>query len=183
MSESPGLDFRLVLEPERDPSPTDVGDVFQSIDDAFRLAEWIADLDSDPRALDWQGALWRLRDYDRSSSPLVVNRFQFGSPLDLVAEIPWAAVGTGSVWFFVVQIERLWNMPRRIRVEAATLATEEQRQKRELWEERLAALALEEEYWSSRRGGTGARHGRLHDRELYAPAFRGVRGEIRDADS
>ncbi|HKG40475.1 MAG TPA: hypothetical protein VKB25_15915 [Conexibacter sp.] len=178
MADESPLALRLELEPVRKPSPTDAARALLSIDDAYRLADWVTQRRPGDTPTFGGDALGRIGDYATSPTRLIVERVQFGSPFEVLTQIPWGAVGTGGVWFFVVQLERLWNMPRRIRVESARLDTELEEQGRRLWEERLARVQAEELYW-------GSRHPRLSHQmtEPYEPAFRGMRGALHDSAS
>lgn len=175
----------LALTPERRVTPTDGADVLESLDDMHRLAwrfndnpAWLGRLASwrDPIQAD---EFMRTLFLGHGDSPLTALEFRFGSPLEVVTEIPWpvyASGGLGTLWMFLTQIERLWNMAKRIRVESARLDADEAEQERRLWEERLARLDAENRYWLHRRGNS-ARH---LQGEIPPPGFIGQDGYLTD---
>jgi hypothetical protein len=57
---------------------------------------------------------------------LRVRRVTYGSPFEIVLEIPWQEfAGLGGVWVFVKAVEHLFNAPGRISTERARLRAEE----------------------------------------------------------
>jgi hypothetical protein len=109
---------------------------------------------------------------DSRESPLTVRHVTFGSPFHVLTEIPWEVAASGLLWVFLPQVERLWNLPRRIKVESARLQADEQRRAREFWEERLATAQAEDAYWIYRRSTSG----RYLQGPPEPPAFRGSEG-------
>jgi hypothetical protein len=117
----------------------------------------------------------------RSESPLTARRVTFGSPFHVLTEIPWVPIaGSGGVlWLFISQVERIWNMPKRIRVESKRLDAEEQRAEREYWEELAASVHAEDAYWLHRR----ATSGRYLQGPSLPPALRGADGKLSEGST
>lgn len=175
------LQLTLRLAPERRVTPADAADVLQSLDDALRIARAARRLTGTEGSQDpeiWAQSLWRMAEIGGGESPLTLRHVEFGSPLQVLTEVPWeAVVGSGALWVFLGQIERIWHMRGRILVESARLQTEHERQRREYWEERLAAAQAEDAYWVHRLSASG--------RHLQGPppppAFTGVDGHLSDS--
>jgi hypothetical protein len=170
------LVLTMVFEPERDPAPIDAADVLQSFDDAERLAERV---ERHNIRLEQLGAIdapqWLL---GGASSPLRVRRVTFGSPLEVVSLIPWSVATYGGVWLLLAQIERFWNMPKRIKVESKRLDAEAAQHKRDEVAAEIEAADLSERYWQTRLGTSG----RYLQGPIDAPGFRGVHGLLADPD-
>jgi hypothetical protein len=170
------LVLTMTFAPERDPAPVDAADVLQSFDDAERLAERV---ERYKVPLEQLGAIdapqWLL---GGAPSPLRVRSVKFGSPLELLTLIPWSVVTYGGVWLLLAQIERFWNMPRRIKVESKRLDAEAAQHERDELAAKIETLHLSERYWQTRLGTSG----RYLQGPVDAPGFRGVGGALRDAD-
>jgi len=173
--ESESLFLRLCLSPVRDVTPSDAADVLHSIDDAWRLTDAVMSY-ADPFRAELPDAELPVP-YGRDT-PLIVRRFSYGSPFDVVTELPWHVIGpwigSGGVWLFTGQLERIWNMPRRIRAESARLRADEQADLRRFWQERLETARAEDAYWRYRR----ASDGRHLQGPPEPPAFRADAGSL-----
>jgi hypothetical protein len=178
MSNEAPLLLRMEFSPESDPAPIDAGDVLQSFDDLYWLARmyYLPDQDQPARVADEP---WLALQGPHGTSPLTVRYVRFGSPLEVVVDIGWPVVSGGLIWVVLGQIERVWHMPARIRVESQRLKADEERHKRVYWDERLASEQAEEKYWLHRRASTG--------RHLQGPpdppVFRGTAGRLTDGDT
>lgn len=192
MERDPPLFFYMRFEPERPASPAEAADVLQSIDDMYRLADRYWNLYGKRGGLE---RVWPRRPDPAENpdelvrlafggggpeSPLVADQIRFGSPLEVVTEIPWevyAVGGAPTFWFFIERIEKIWNMRKRIRVESKRLDAEAERYDREYWEEKLRKTDAETIYWLRRRAGSG----RFDQGGVAEPgAFLGSEGTIAD---
>lgn len=177
------LDLRFASE--RPASPTDAADVLQSLDDMYRLVELLHSgrLRFPSVTPDLIREVMNTRVMvGHGDSPLTIESFRYGSPFDVVAAIPWdfvaGAGGVGALAALLTQIERLWNMPKRICVESKRLDAEAIEHEAARWRALAEAANAEHAYWSQRRSDSG-RHlqGVPED-----PAFTGVEGTLRDLD-
>lgn len=175
MNSDDPLYFTLVLNPIAEPRPSDAADVLVSLDDFARFGALVRSADgagAPPPIPGWSSEFsWDLL-LQLGTDPaarLTAKRIEFGSPLEIVSEIPWELVGTGGgLWAFVSGIERLWNLPKRVRVESKRLDADEQEEARRYWEERLAAEEAEASYREYR--------AELTQRRLQGPRQRSPRG-------
>lgn len=172
----------LAFSPEGRTTPTDGADVLQSVDDMYRLAERFQTLYPDVRGL--MGGLRgdRLETFvegfwlGHADSPVTAAEFRFGSPLELVTEVPWEVYVSAVFPFWLSRIEWLWHMRKRIAVESARLDAEKARHEREKWDELAEGALARERYWLHRRG-TSARH---LQGPVDEPGFIGIDGAIFD---
>ena len=176
VSDERPLILRMSFQPERDPAPIDAADVLQSFDDAERLAERVQRFNV---PLEQIGAIdtpqWLL---GGAPSPLRVRFVKFGSPLELVTMIPWSVASYGGVWLLLAQIEKFWNMPKRIKVESKRLDAEAAEHERDELAAKIETLHLADRYWRTR-FGTSGRH---MQGPLEAPGFRAVNGSLTDGE-
>lgn len=173
MSEERPLTLAMTFQPERQPAPIDVADVLQSYDDAERLADRVLRYDLSVEAV-LETPPWTL---GGSPSPLRVRRISLGSPLEVLTVIPWSVVTYGGLWLFLAQIERFWNIPKRIRVESKRLDVEKAEHERDELAAKIDSLHLAERYWQDRLGKSG----RYLQGPIEPPGFRAVEGRMTDA--
>lgn len=182
VNDDPPLLLCLRFGAERRTTPSDAADVLQSLDDVFRVAERLQ-LSPGVQSRTTPDALRELLTFDQrighGDSPLSITTFRYGSPFDLVAEIPWRYVCSaagGILAVYLPQIERLWNLPKRIRVESARLDAEEIEQHARYWRAMQESADGEQAYWAGRRSSSGRHLQGIPD----APAFKGIEGVVRD---
>lgn len=170
----------LKLAPEHEPSPSETADVPQSIDDLLRFVERYSLMGT--RAPDLY-ALWDPAFVGHGETPIRLEKLHFGSPMEILVEIPWSLVRDGlltasGLWMFLTGLERIWNMPKRIRVESARLDAAEAQHERDELHARLESADIERQYWAQRKTHSG----RFLQGEPDPPAFRALEGCLYDQE-
>lgn len=178
--------FTLVLDPIAKPRPSDAAEVLISLDDFARfgfmagIASHFGERPPIPGRSPDSSWDYLLSLGVSEGEQLTAKRIEFGSPLEIVTQIPWGVAGAaGGLWAFVTGIERLWNLPNRVRVESQRLAADEQTEVRRYWAERLAAEEAEVSYREYRRELTALRRVQGPPRYIE-PAFEGRSGVLTD---